>query len=305
MTTAPTTVPDPYRRDPAHWGVSLAHMAPLMFPALEAVGARRIVEVGAYAGDLTEVLANWAEGAGAHVEAIDPSPQPGLSELAAAREVVELTEHTSLDAMPVMERPDAIVIDGDHNYFTVRREVEILVERFPGGTLPLVFFHDVCWPHARRDDYFDVTQIPQEYRHPVAGFQGGVLPEEPGLVPGGGLFYERSATFEGGARNGVLTAIEDVVAETPGLRLVVIPGFFGLGALWHTDAPWSAAVEGVLGPWDRHPVLEALEANRVHHLTRRFVPQATGGGRARRLVNAAPPVLRRAIAKTRARVARS
>ena len=34
-----------------------------------------VVEVGAYAGDLTRVLVEWAEGAGARVSAVDPSPQ--------------------------------------------------------------------------------------------------------------------------------------------------------------------------------------------------------------------------------------
>ena len=38
---------------------------------------------------------------------------------------------------------------------------------------------------------------------------------------------------------GVLTAIEDFVAQREQVRLVVIPTFFGLGIAWHTARPYS------------------------------------------------------------------
>ena len=54
------------------------------------------------------------------------------------------------------------MIDGDHNYFTVSEELRLIGERAPGAELPLLLFHDVCWPHGRRDDYFDPEQIPAD-----------------------------------------------------------------------------------------------------------------------------------------------
>src|SRR4029079_5202818 len=131
------------------------------------------------------------------------------------------------------------------------------------GRLPLVLLHDVSWPHARRDDYFDVNQIPEDFRHPVAGGAGGIFPGEPGLRAGGGLPYPRSAATEGGPRNGVLTAVEDFVSARSGLRLAVVPAFFGLGVVWSTSATWAPDVERIIVPWDRHPVLQRLEENRV------------------------------------------
>ncbi len=131
----------------------------------------------------------------------------------------------------------------------------------------MLLFHDVCWPHGRRDDYFDAEQIPAELRQPVAGSRGGLVPGEPGLTPGG-LPYPRSAEREGGERNGVLTAVEDFVASRDGLRLVVVPVFFGFGVVWHQDAPYAEALARILDPFDRNPILERLEANRVHQLAR-------------------------------------
>jgi hypothetical protein len=258
---------DPYLHDEQRWGVSLAHMAELMLPCLDAVGARSVVEVGAYAGDLTRVLVHWAQGAGARVGAVDPVPQPALEALARDHSELELIRETSLDALARIELPDAFVIDGDHNYFTVSEELRLIAERTGGAELPLLLFHDVTWPHGRRDDYYAPEDIPAEHRHPVAEGDG-IYPGEPGVVPGGGLPYPKSAAREGGERNGVLTAIEDFVAERESLRLAVVPAFFGFGALWDTRAAWAADVAEILDPFDHNPVLERLEANRVLHVAR-------------------------------------
>ncbi len=266
--TSPFPEFDPYLNDPDGWGVSLAQMTELLAPCLDAARARSVAEVGAYAGDLTRVLVAWAARAGARVSAIDPAPQEGLIELSQAHPELELIRDTSLTALPRIELPDAIVIDGDHNYYTVSEELRLIGARAPGDALPLLLFHDIRWPHGRRDDYFDVEQIPEQSRHPVAGKDGGGLyPGDPGLRPGG-LPYPRSAAHEGGPHNGVLTAVEDFVATRESVRLAVVPAFFGFGVAWHMGKPWAPDVARILDPFDQEPMLERLEANRVRHLAR-------------------------------------
>ena len=255
---------DPYEHDPARWGTSLAHTAELSLACLDAAGVRSVAEVGAYAGDFTRVLVDWAARSGARVSAIDPAPQPAL----VALDGVELIRRTSLEALRDIPLPDAIVIDGDHNYYTVAEELRLIGERAPGAELPLLLFHDVAWPHGRRDDYFDPEAIPAPARQPLAG-EEGLFPGDPGVRPGG-LPYPRSAAQEGGPGNGVLTAIEDFAAGRDRLRLVVVPIFFGLGVLWHLDAPWSDAVASILDPWDRNPLLERLEENRIFQIAQAF-----------------------------------
>jgi hypothetical protein len=198
------------------------------------------------------------------VWAIDPSPQDKLVRLAEEREELELVRKTSLEALPSIRLPDAVIVDGDHNYWTVSEELRLIAERAEGDALPLLLFHDVCWPHGRRDDYYTPELIPESHRHPMAE-GGGLFPGEPGTRPGG-LPYVRSAAREGGERNGVLTAVEDFVAGREELRLAIVPVFFGLGVVWRLEAPWSDDIAAVLGPWDRNPLLERLEGNRVLHL---------------------------------------
>lgn len=262
---------DPYLNDPDRWGVSMAQVSEIMLACLEAAGARSIAEVGAFAGDLTRVLLDWAASAEASVMAIDPAPQPALVELAAAHPELELIRETSLAALPQIALPDAIVIDGDHNYFMVSEELRLLGERCPGAQLPLLMFHDVAWPHGRRDDYFDAEQIPAEFRQTTIRESGGggIAPGNAGVAPNG-LPYPNSAKTEGGPRNGVLTAIEEFVDGREGVRLCVVHAFFGLGVAWHTGSEWSQRVAAILNPLDRNPVLERLEANRVGQLARSY-----------------------------------
>jgi hypothetical protein len=235
----------------------------LMTSVLETADVQSVVEVGAFAGDLTRLLAAWAQPRGAVISAVDPAPQPALAELGEEDNGVELVRETSLEALAHIDLPDAIILDGDHNYYTVSEELRLIGER--SDTFPLVILHDVCWPHARRDDYFDPEQIPADYRQPL-------MPEGEGIMPGdegssvGGLPYPKSAAREGGSRNGVRTAVEEYVDAHPGLTFAVVPVFFGFGVVWSDDAPYAGNLATLLEFWDRNPVLERLEANRVFQI---------------------------------------
>lgn len=256
---------NPYENDPGAWGASLVNNAELLLGCMDAADARSVTEVGAYAGDLTRLLLLWAQPREAGVIAVDPSPQPGLELLEQERPELELVRETSLEALAHIAMTDVVVLDGDHNYWTLSQELALIWSRVTSGeTLPLLLFHDVCWPHGRRDDYFDPEQIPAEHRQPFV--PGGHL--YPGVegTDGGGMPYHFPAAREGGPRNGVLTAVEDFAAEHDELRLAVIPAFFGLGVLWGRDKPYAAALEQLLGAFDRNPLLERLERNRVLHL---------------------------------------
>jgi hypothetical protein len=253
-----------FTSDPGQWGASLVNDAEIMLACLETAGVRSVVEVGAYAGDLTRVLHRWAAAHGARVSAVDPSPQDELVALARDNPEITLVRATSHDALRELPRHDAFVIDGDHNYYTVTEELRLIAEANAGATLPLLLFHDVAWPHARRDDYFAPEQVPEEHRQPTTE-GGGLFPGIKGTVPGG-LPYKYPAAQEGGPGNGVLTAVEDFVAAHEGLVLAVVPAFFGLGVVWHREAPYAQALHALVGPLDRNPVIARLEANRVYHL---------------------------------------
>ena len=247
---------------------SLAHLREIVFGCLDAIGARSVAEIGAHRGLLTRELLAWGAPAGARIVAIEPAPEPALLELEGQHPELELVCETSLGALRDVELPDAVIVDGDHNYYTVSEELRLIDERASAPDLPLVILHDVCWPHARRDTYYAPERIPERHRQPLV-HRAALVPGEPGVAHAG-LRYEWAAGREGGPRNGVLTAIEDFLAGREDLRLAIVPAFFGVGVLWHRDASWASAVAEVVAPWDRNPVLERLEAHRLDNLVQRY-----------------------------------
>jgi hypothetical protein len=256
---------DPTERDPGGWATSLLHNAELVLGCLNAVGARSVIEVGAFMGELTRLLLRWGAERDAVVTAIDTAPHTDLQELAAAHSDLTLISQTSFEALADIPLADAIILDGDHNYYTVTEELQIIAERATAESrgLPLLLLHDVGWPHDRRDDYYVPERIPAEHRQPLA--TEGLFPGQPGTVHGG-IPCDNPAARAGGPRNGVLTAVEDFVSGREGLRLAIVPAFFGLGVIWETEGPHDEALARLLDPWDRNPLLQRMEDNRVLHL---------------------------------------
>jgi hypothetical protein len=261
---AATVDADPYENDPARWGHSLANLAQIVLGCLDASRAKSVAEIGAYAGDLTRLLLDRAAQTGGRVVAIDPTPHDRLVELSERHQEVELVQEPSHEALRHVPLPDAVIIDGDHNYYTVSEELRLIDQRAPGPRIPLLMLHDIGWPHGRRDAYWNPEAIPEEHRQPTLD-RPFIFPGEPGVVDTGMPMYA-AADHEGGPRNGVLTALEGYLDRRVDLRVVTLPMFFGLAVVWPADAPWAQGVARFLEPWDRHPVLERLEANRVYHL---------------------------------------
>jgi hypothetical protein len=248
---------------------SLANVSELVFALLDAVAPEHVVEVGAFHGKGTRDLLDWVRERGARATAIDPEPESELVALAEREDALELLIETSHEALPRLGDADAVILDGDHNYFTLSRELAIIAERAPGAELPLLVLHDVGWPLARRDAYYAPDRIPEEHRQPLAR-DVYLAPGEEGLVDGG-LPFACVAVREGGPENGIMTALEDFISQSgEDLRLAVIPAFFGVGVVWHPQAPWAEAVAKILEPWDRNPIVARLEANRIVHLVERW-----------------------------------
>ena len=244
---------------------SLSEFRELILSCLDLIGARSVVEVGSEDGAFTRDLVAWAEGCGGTVYAVDPAPAPALTDLAASSPRLELVLARSLEVLSRLEACDAYFIDGDHNYFTVTRELQAIDARSAaGGRHPVVFVHDVGWPAGRRDMYYSPESIPAEHLRPHSYENGAVLGRSD-LVPGGfrGEGQFAWASEEGGPANGVLTAVEDFRAERPDVVMATVPAVFGLGVVWHRSAPYADALDGHLSRYDGDVLLRRLERNRL------------------------------------------
>jgi hypothetical protein len=232
---------------------SLGAFWPLLEPVLDALAPRRICEVGVEGGAFAAQLLDWCRPRGCVYIGVDLEPPADMPELAGPDAAGSgVIRGDSLDVLPRLAACDAYFIDGDHNYYTVRREldaVERAAERL-GGRAPLICLHDVGWPWGRRDMYYAPQNIPPEHRH-ASSTELGVALHSDELVDGGLRDPGRYAIacHAGGARNGVLTAVEDFVAASSAAgaawQLLLVPAAFGLAVLYRPDMLPEACTQHV------------------------------------------------------------
>lgn len=203
-------------------------------PLARKYGWKKFCEIGASGGESSDELLKLPLDA---YTIIDPCLDQDLQAKYRADRRVTVFRMNSLDALALPEllrtaAPfDCMLIDGDHNWYTVFNELRLINEHGllrPGG---FIFLHDVGRPWGRRDMYYQPETIPAEFRHPCASQT---------LVDGRQEFGEareknariEQAVAEGGPRNGVLTAIEDFLAKQPAsYRFFNIEYQYGFGVM--------------------------------------------------------------------------
>jgi GT2 family glycosyltransferase/glycosyltransferase involved in cell wall biosynthesis len=202
-------------------------------PVLTAVSAKTIVEVGAASGQLTDKLLEFARENDGVIHVVEPVPDFDVTaweEIHGPRLVVHRAR--SLNVLSRLPDLDVALIDGDHNWWTVYNELQLLSRQAAGdeALAPVIALHDVGWPYGRRDVYYDPRSVPDAYRQPYA--KKGMVPGQGELVEGGLNPDFCNAIYEHDLRNGVLTAVEDFVLESSVDWVYThVSGFHGLGVL--------------------------------------------------------------------------
>ena len=202
----------------------------VIWPILQTTRAKRIVEIGALRGETTALMLERL-GPETELHVIDPVPEfdPAEHEKKFPGRYI-FHRDVSHNVLPTLAPVDVALVDGDHNWFTVYHELKMLAEgaRRRAAPLPIIIMHDVLWPYGRRDLYYEPDRVPAEFRQPYE--MKGIRPGTKQVLPTGGLNPEHyNAITEGGPRNGVMTALDDFIAEYDRpLHLLVLPVYFGL-----------------------------------------------------------------------------
>jgi O-antigen biosynthesis protein len=203
----------------------------VLAPYIRASGYRRLCEIGSQNGGNIDRL--LSSNAAMEICCVDPCVSEDLVRKYADEPRVRVIRALSLDGLKQVEPAfDCIMIDGDHNWYTVYNELTLIHQRGLLAKNGTVFLHDVCWPYARRDMYYDLDTVPPEFRQPTAkrGILRGrsALADETGVGINGDLC---NAVHEGGPRNGVLTAVEDFLSENRGYSFLAVQAEWGLGVI--------------------------------------------------------------------------
>lgn len=204
-------------------------------PLLEILRPQSVVEVGVSTGRQTTLLLRFAREYGAVVHAIDTDVALPLEELEKEFPAQLRFHHsTSLEALSALPLCDVYLIDGDHNWYTVFQELRTIGERAQGHTHPVILLHDTGWPYGRRDQYYNLERIPPSQQQPSV--KAGVVPEQMDLFADGINAHYVHATKEGGEHNGVLTAVEDYIAQSPiSLSKREVYGLHGLSIVYPSE----------------------------------------------------------------------
>ena len=192
------------------------------------------MEIGSDQGENTEKLLEYCHQTHAALHVIDPAPGYDSEEWQEKHgDSLIFYKDLSLHALPEIEVPEVVLIDGDHNWYTVFNELKLIEKtcKEHSWNFPLVMLHDVGWPYGRRDLYYDPDMIPEEHRKSYE--KKGMLPGVSDLVEEGGMNrHLNNAVREHESEEGVLTAVEDFLNESQyELDLLKLPGIHGLGIL--------------------------------------------------------------------------
>ncbi len=233
----------------------------LIRPIIENINAHYIIEVGSDDGINTKNILEYCLDNDAHMTAIDPLPKFDIDKFKAEYgDKFEIYKELSLSRLPLLKNYDVILIDGDHNWYTVYNELKIIEKIFENKKFPVVFLHDLGWPYARRDLYYNPENIPEFYRQPYKKL--GMYPGQTNLKEKGGLNpgYKNSIN-ENNPKNGVLTAVEDFIDESDlEFFFKVINAFFGLGILFSKNDEIENIVKKVIKSAN---LLNNLEEERI------------------------------------------
>lgn len=202
----------------------------IIAPILDKIDPKTVIEIGCADGAHTRLLLDDCNKRKAVLHVVDPEPTLDTDDLAKKNpDSFVFHRMMSIEALPTLPKADVVLIDGDHNYYTVSHELTALCK--DPATMPVILLHDVGWPYGRRDMYHSPERIPHEARQP--NHQRGILVDGSDLAEyghGAGKIFH--AQTESGPKNGVLTAVEDVLKNiNPPARLVLVPGFHGLGII--------------------------------------------------------------------------
>ena len=166
---------------------------------------KTILEIGVLRGESTLQLLRWCAENRAHLTSLDPVAwegelpeevkrpmegyeykrgQEGFDDWVVHPQGLEEVFRSGLErnwtclktrsldylASPDFKGFDLYMIDGDHNYYTVTKELETIHQHFKPEDI--VLFNDVVGPYATRDLYYDPDFIPPEY---IRGRKQGVM----------------------------------------------------------------------------------------------------------------------------------
>ena len=246
---------------------SMVNFYPEIKRLMDVVSMSSITEIGSEAGENTAALLEYARTRNLQLTTVDPIDVPFPFDRNTTP-FFTFFRGTSRDYLQGNYQCTVMFMDGDHNYETVLDDLTAIHNRRQESGIKIIFLHDVSWPWARRDLYYSLDRVknphPNQSQTMVSPYQS----ESQYYLPSTGY---NAANSEGSQHNGVLTAVEDFVAEhNTSWQYWHIPVIYGIGILVCQDnVPENEynTLSGLIRELLSHrEILATLELNRIENL---------------------------------------
>lgn len=197
---------------------------------------------------------------------VDPAALSMLDEYISDK--FRIHRETSVEYLTKEIGNDFYFLDGDHNYETVTRELELIHKASKGkNTATCILVHDIGWPCARRDSYYSVGDVAAPLKH---NFNSGLSLEDELLNNGRSFPCGQTfawAEFDPEDKSGVLTAVEDFLESNTNWSYFSFSSFYGCGVLYSRDNLSVENLQHIKKIQDNlefiNPLLAISEANRL------------------------------------------
>ncbi len=245
--------------------VNMANFFPLLQNLIASFRPKIICEIGSDQGMTSDLLYQYCRANSTQLHVVDPA----LHESRQSDNIVTFYREMSLPYLRKAEPADIYFIDGDHNHYTVLNELRLIREKNNKNSPKLLFLHDVGWPCGYMDMYYDENSIEQQYRKKtISGLNVSVFHSpDTGGKQGLPIDEVTVAIEDGGKENGVLSAVENFLEESPEWMYFSLPSIYGLGVLWYGNGVTQQVtkkLERLAEDFERfRPFLSILEFNRI------------------------------------------
>lgn len=214
------------------WAYSMLNFMPIFDYILEDLKNPNICEIGVEYGTSGRYFSNLAIKHAGSYSGIDPFlPANAVDDPPFIKYYKNYSENYLSNEK---WEHNLFIIDGDHNFTTVSKELNAIHKRSSElGRSPLIFMHDVTWPCGKRDAFYDLSRMPDDVVKNSQACASVDLNSEKLIEFGVGYGYDIGwRTVIGGPENGVLTALENFCDSQKDWKYLIIPAFFGLAVVW-------------------------------------------------------------------------
>ncbi|MFN3739298.1 MAG: class I SAM-dependent methyltransferase [Thermodesulfovibrionales bacterium] len=241
--------------------ISMKNYWPIIYKVYTILSVKSICEIGSFKGDTSKFLIRELEDNIEKFYIVDPKISEDLKLNIANNKKVLIFEEKSVEFLKRGYLIDMYLIDGDHNYTTVKKELELI----SNSDFKIVCLHDVSWCCADRDFYYDVSDIPKNQKC----FTNIYLNIDSNDFSDYGFYFNDMYVSKSyGKGMGVLNAVLDFITDYPDLYdFFSIPSLFGLGFLWNKQILTPEQIDLLESYFESlrviKPFLAVLEANRL------------------------------------------